>query len=68
MTPIGMFVSLGLPPFYPGRHGMFFDLWWGCLGPPFGDGQTYAGAAAQAFVQLGPVIFPWDGSATMNKT
>jgi hypothetical protein len=65
MLPIGLFVWTANSPIV-GRHGMFFDLWYGCAA--LTTGQLYAGAAAHAFVQIGEFILPWDGSATMNKS
>jgi hypothetical protein len=67
MTPIGLYAPSSTSPLR-GRHGMWYDMWWGCAGPPFPAGQLYAGASAHAFVQIGPIIFPWDGSATMNQS
>jgi hypothetical protein len=64
MPPIGLFV----PPSGPlrGRHGMWFDLWWGVAA--LSTGQLYAGAAAHAYVQIGAIILPWSGAATMNTS
>jgi hypothetical protein len=44
-----------------GRHGDLFDLWWGLTAVATGD--FYPGDASKQFVQLGDVIFPWNGGA-----
>ncbi len=43
-----------------GRHGNFFDLYWG-LATVIGDGDTYP-VADEEWIQVGQVIHPWDGS------
>lgn len=68
MLPIGIAANqagTGATPYF-GRHGMFFDLWWGC--PVLPMGQLYAGASPHAFVQITEVIFPWSGAAAMNTS
>jgi hypothetical protein len=49
-----------------GRHGQFFDLWWGPWNGTFtalGFGTSYAGPSASSnFVQVGCLIFPWNGT------
>jgi hypothetical protein len=70
MCPIGVWTPAGGTGATPaaGRHGMFYDLWWGAAAVPGGTGQLYAGAAPHAFLQLTEVIFPWNGSAAMNTS
>jgi hypothetical protein len=43
-----------------GRHGTFFDLWAGL--DNLADGDTYPNDASNQFVQIGPLIYPWNGS------
>lgn len=50
-----------------GRHGTFFDMWWGSGTVNAAD--TYPNDATRQFAQFGPgtttgaLIFPWDGGA-----
>lgn len=65
MLPIGLFVW-SANSVYSGRHGMFYDLWFGCAVLPMG--QLYGGAVAHSFVQIGEYILPWSGAAAMNTS
>lgn len=69
MVPIGLYAAPAVGSANPGRsgrHGMFYDLWWGVAA--LASGQTYGGAAPHAFVQVNTQIFPWSGAATMNTS
>jgi hypothetical protein len=63
MLPIGMWTQN--VSYLRGRHGMLYDIWWGSTGLPFG--QTYAGAAPQAYAQFGDMIFPWNGTVPVTS-
>jgi len=58
IMPMGLLSTTGS---HRGRKGSVYDLWWGstavAVGTAFPDDLTYQ------FVQLGHVIFPWNGVA-----
>lgn len=59
LTPIGL---ASLSP--AGRHGELVDLWFGSTGANHGD--TYPGDLSRQFAQFGHVVFPWDGTPSVN--
>jgi hypothetical protein len=44
-----------------GKYGNVYDLWYGLSSAA--DGDTYPNDATRQFVQVGPFVYPWDGSA-----
>jgi hypothetical protein len=62
IQPIGLFSNtIGSQ----GRHGQLFDIWWGTGNTSYSGlffGTPYSGAAPFAFVQVGALIFPWNGT------
>lgn len=46
-----------------GRHGQLFDLWLGLEITNHGD--TYPNDTSRQFVQIGDLIFPWNGSVPL---
>jgi hypothetical protein len=57
MSPIGL---VSPTSGVRGRQGMLYDLWWG---PNVRyNGDTYPGGTDRSFVQVGHLVFPWDGS------
>jgi len=60
MMPIGLYsATVGSV----GRHGSIQDLWWGSTFPNTGD--FYPNDATRQFVQIGDLIYPWDGTASL---
>jgi len=51
---------------FRGRQGEVFDLWWGTNAADDGMGRYFPADASKTFVQIGSLIFPWDGSTTMK--
>jgi hypothetical protein len=50
-----------------GRHGEFFDLWAAQTGTASGDGYPASGTTNQ-FVNVGQLIWPWNGSSAIQLT
>lgn len=63
MFPMGMFCDT---PGARGRHGTFYDLWWGSTTRV--DGDHYPADLTRAFVQIGDLIHPWTGDGTIMLT
>lgn len=61
LTPIGL---ASLDPGQVGRHGELSDLWFGSAGANHGD--TYPGDTSRQFVQFGHLVFPWDGTPSVD--
>ncbi len=57
LYPIGLYSETAS---HRGRHGTVFDLWFGSDGISTGD--TYPNDATRTFIQLGQLVFPWNGS------
>jgi len=60
MYPMGMFCDVAGAR---GRHGVFFDLWWGST--TRGEGDHYPADLSRQFVQIGDLIHPWLGDGTI---
>jgi hypothetical protein len=59
--PIGMYSATALNR---GRHGSFFDLWFGSSAVSNAD--TYPNDTSRQFAQLGALIFPWNGTTPLT--
>jgi hypothetical protein len=45
-------------------RGLIADLWYGSV--TLNTGDTYPNSTARTFVQLGDLVFPWDGSVVVT--
>ena len=59
MLPIGL--ACNTSGFY-GRHGRLADIYWGTEMPAMMAGYTYPSDGSKQWIQIGHMIFPWDGS------
>ena len=55
--PVGM---ASLFAGFAGRHGEFYDMWWGIDGNATGD--SYPVSGTNLFIQINDLILPWDGT------
>lgn len=61
ITPIGLICrTVGVK----GRHGEVYDMWYGSTG--INDGDNYPGDATRTFVQVGQMVFKWNGSTILR--
>lgn len=61
LMPIGLYsATVGST----GRHGSLEDLWWGSTFPNTGD--FYPSDASRQFVHIGDLVYPWDGTSTLQ--
>lgn len=62
LSAIGL---VSLEPAFRGRMGSMFDLYWGqdVLGNPV---DNYPSGGSKTFIQIGELVFPWDGSTPVT--
>lgn len=46
-----------------GKYSNIYDLWYGLV--TSADGDSYPNDATRLFIQVGPFVYPWDGSAVV---
>lgn len=64
MTPIGLVNTINVGK--RGRHGRLKDVWFGQISaPPAYTGTTYPEDGSRQFIQIGHMIFPWNGSVPL---
>jgi hypothetical protein len=59
LFPIGL-VTITNTAWAYGRNGELFDMWWGSTSRL--TGYTYPADGSREFIQVGEMVFPWDGS------
>jgi hypothetical protein len=67
LFPMGL-VTITNTAWAYGRNGELFDIWWApamntqLVANPKNTGMTYPNDSSRTFIQLGDMVFPWDGS------
>jgi hypothetical protein len=63
LSPVGL---VCIDPGFTGRMGTMYDLYWGqdALGNPV---DNYPSGGSKTFIQIGELVFPWDGSTPVTS-